>query len=106
MSLRHNGEVGGNGFGHVEHQLAIFDHTGPIRAAFNSGRVDNVAINDPFIDLNYIVFIFHYDSTHGKFHNTDKAENGKLVSMESSYPSSKSEILLTSNELMLVLSTL
>ncbi|KAK1340076.1 hypothetical protein QTO34_018640 [Cnephaeus nilssonii] len=39
-------KVRANGFGCIGHVVT--------RAAFNSGKVDIVAINDPFIDLNYV----------------------------------------------------
>jgi glyceraldehyde 3-phosphate dehydrogenase len=64
-------KVGVNGFGRIGRLVT--------RAAVFSphGNVEIVAINDPFIDLNYMVYM--YDSTHGKFNGTVKAENRKLV---------------------------
>ncbi|XP_047575921.1 glyceraldehyde-3-phosphate dehydrogenase-like [Lutra lutra] len=47
------------------------------RTAFNSGKVDIVAISYSFIDLNYRVHKFQYDSIHGKFNHTVKTEKEK-----------------------------
>lgn len=44
-----------------------------------SGGVDIVSINDPFIDLDYMVYMFKYDSTHGRYKGTVTTKDGKLV---------------------------
>ncbi|GAB1606154.1 glyceraldehyde-3-phosphate dehydrogenase-like isoform X1 [Argonauta hians] len=62
--------VGINGFGRIGRIV--------LRCAILKG-VKVVAINDPFIDLDYMVYMFKYDSTHGRYHGDVKAEGGKLV---------------------------
>uniref|UniRef100_A0A1I7SRE7 Glyceraldehyde-3-phosphate dehydrogenase n=1 Tax=Bursaphelenchus xylophilus TaxID=6326 RepID=A0A1I7SRE7_BURXY len=64
-------KVGINGFGRIGRLVA--------RAIIEKDTVELVAVNDPFIDLEYMVYLFKYDSTHGQFKGTVKAENGKLV---------------------------
>jgi glyceraldehyde 3-phosphate dehydrogenase len=50
-----------------------------LRTSLENPKVNVVAINDPFIDLNYMVYMFKYDSTHGRFQGTVEAKNDKLV---------------------------
>jgi glyceraldehyde 3-phosphate dehydrogenase len=35
-------------------------------------------VNDPFIDLEYMVYMFKYDSVHGRFKGSVEAKDGKL----------------------------
>lgn len=62
--------IGINGFGRIGRIV--------LRAALNKG-VKVVAINDPFIPLDYMVYMFKYDSTHGRFKGDVHHENGLLV---------------------------
>jgi len=64
-------KVGINGFGRIGRLV--------FRAALEKKGIDVVAINDPFIDLDYMVYMFKYDSTHGRFKGDVKVEGGKLV---------------------------
>jgi glyceraldehyde 3-phosphate dehydrogenase len=62
--------IGINGFGRIGRLV--------MRACVEKDA-EVVAINDPFIDLDYMVYMFKYDSTHGRFKGTVAACNGKLV---------------------------
>jgi glyceraldehyde 3-phosphate dehydrogenase len=64
--------IGINGFGRIGRLVT--------RAAFSAmdKGVKIVAINDPFIDLDYMVYMFKYDSTHGKWKGTVEIKDGKL----------------------------
>ncbi|KAK0534201.1 hypothetical protein OC834_001988 [Tilletia horrida] len=42
-------------------------------------KVQIVAINDPFIDLEYMVYMLKYDSTHGVFNGEVSTKDGKLI---------------------------
>jgi len=42
-------------------------------------QIKVVAINDPFIDLEYMVYLTKYDSTHGRFTGTVEHKDGKLI---------------------------
>jgi glyceraldehyde 3-phosphate dehydrogenase len=45
-----------------------------------SGKPAQIAaINDPFIDLEYMVYLLKYDSVHGRFRGDVRAESDSLV---------------------------
>jgi glyceraldehyde 3-phosphate dehydrogenase len=79
----------------VKVRVNIFGHTGCLvtRATICSavGKVEIVAINDPFIDLNHMVYMFQYDSTHGKFKAQSNPRMGNLSSTGSPSPFSRSK---------------
>jgi len=62
--------IGINGFGRIGRLV--------MRACVEK-EAEVVAINDPFIDLEYMAYMFKYDSTHGRFNGEVHVEDGKLV---------------------------
>lgn len=64
-------KVGINGFGRIGRLV--------FRAAMESGKVDIVGINDPFIDLDYMVYMLKYDTVHGQFKGDVATKGDKLV---------------------------
>lgn len=63
--------VGINGFGRIGRLV--------IRAALNFPNVTVVAVNDPFVDVDYAKYLLEYDTVHGKFNGTVEVKDGDLV---------------------------
>ncbi len=55
-------KIGINGFGRIGRLV--------LRSAVAKGA-QVVAVNDPFIPLDYMVYMFKYDSTHGRFNGKE-----------------------------------
>ena len=64
-------KVGINGFGRIGRLV--------FRAAIERGDVEVVAVNDPFIDVEYMMYMLKYDSAHGRFNGKMEEKDGKLV---------------------------
>jgi glyceraldehyde 3-phosphate dehydrogenase len=63
--------VGINGFGRIGRLV--------LRSTYETDDVEVVAINDPFMTLDYMKYLCEFDSTHGIFEQEIKIEDGKLV---------------------------
>jgi len=64
-------KVGINGFGRIGRIV--------LRNALLDERVQVVAINDPFIAPDYMVYMFKYDSVHGRFRGTVETKDNKFI---------------------------
>ena len=64
-------KIGINGFGRIGRLV--------FRAALAHDDVEVVALNDPFMNPEYMAYMLKYDSVHGKFPGEVKAEDGALV---------------------------
>lgn len=64
-------KIGINGFGRIGRLV--------FQAALETPEVEVVAINDPFIDLDYMAYMLRYDTVHGRFDGSIEIKDGKLV---------------------------
>jgi len=63
--------IGINGFGRIGRLV--------LRAAMTRDDVEVVAVNDPFMNPEYMVYMLRYDSTHGKYPGEISVEGSDLV---------------------------
>ena len=64
-------KVGINGFGRIGRLV--------FRAAQERNDIQIVAVNDPFLDLDYLIYMLQYDTVHGRFNGTAENKDGKLI---------------------------
>ena len=64
-------KVGINGFGRIGRLV--------FRATVENPNVEVVAINDPFIDPEYMVYMLTYDTVHGRFKGEASAKDGAIA---------------------------
>ena len=64
-------KLGINGFGRIGRLV--------LRVIAERNDVEVVAINDPFIDLEYGKYMFTHDTIHGKFEGSCEVKNSKLI---------------------------
>ncbi|KAJ2358269.1 glycerol-3-phosphate dehydrogenase [Coemansia sp. RSA 2618] len=64
-------KVGINGFGRIGRLV--------LRASLKNPNVQVVAVNDPFMDVEYMSYMLRYDSTHGRIDAEVSIKDGQLV---------------------------
>ncbi len=64
-------KIGINGFGRIGRLV--------FRAAAQNDQIEVTGINDPFIDLDYMVYMLKYDTVHGTFAGTVEVNGSDLV---------------------------
>eukprot|EP00745_Piridium_sociabile_P012473 TRINITY_DN19156_c0_g1_i1.p1 TRINITY_DN19156_c0_g1~~TRINITY_DN19156_c0_g1_i1.p1 ORF type:complete len:337 (-),score=56.49 TRINITY_DN19156_c0_g1_i1:191-1201(-) len=64
-------KLGINGFGRIGRLV--------LRAAMENKEAEVVAVNEPFMDVDYMCYQLKYDSTHGIFSGTVENKDGNLI---------------------------
>ncbi|KAJ2540772.1 hypothetical protein EV175_006202 [Coemansia sp. RSA 1933] len=64
-------KIGINGFGRIGRLV--------FRASLEQPDIEVVAINDPFMEVDYMSYLLRYDSTHGRAKADVQVKDGKLV---------------------------
>ena len=64
-------KVGINGFGRIGKLV--------FQAALEKEEIEVVAVNDPFVTADYMVYMTKYDTVHGRFNGDIKSEENKII---------------------------